>query len=192
MLNEVDNVNADQRAASGEQPRLAESGGSVDGEETNDAEVDNEVQDSATEPAVSTKSSRRQTLLESVAATARARPKKKLKMNQRGNLVPALPSSLIKRIVYDSQEKAGKRKTSLGKEHMQALEQATEWFFEQVSEDVEAYSQHGRRKKRVSEDDVLLLMRRQRLVRQPGELDELAQQWLPREVVKELDLPERP
>ena len=192
MFNEVDNVNADQRAASGEQPRLAESDASVDGGEINDAEVDNEVQDSATEPAVSTKSSRRQTLLESVTATARARPKKKLKMNQRGNLVPALPCSLIKRIVHDSQEKAGKRKTSLGKEHMQALEQATEWFFEQVSEDVEAYSQHGRRKKRVSEGDVLLLMRRQRLVRQPGELHELAKQWLPREVVNEMDLPERP
>lgn len=192
MLDEVDYVNAHQRAASGEHPQLAESIIPVDDEGTDDPEIDNEAQELATTPAVLAKSRRRQTLLESVAATARARPKKKLKMNRRGNLVPALPSSLIKRIVHESQEKAGKRKTTLGKDHMKALEQATEWFFEQVSEDLEAYSQHGRRKKRVSEDDVLLLMSRQRLLRNPGELHDLAKQWLPREMLNELDLPDGP
>jgi len=192
MLDEADNVNAHQRVASGEYLQLAEPIIPVNEEDSDGPEVDHEAQKLATAPAVSANSSRRQTLLESVAATAKARPKKKLKLNQRGNLVPALPSSLIKRIVHESQEKAGKRKTTLGKDHMKALEQATEWFFEQVSEDLEAYSQHGRRKQRVSEDDVLLLMSRQRLLRNPGELHDLAKQWLPREMLNELDLPDRP
>ena len=48
---------------------------------------------------------------------------------------------------------------------MAALEQATEWFFEQVSEDLDSYASHGRRKKRIDTDDVLLLMRRQRVLR---------------------------
>ncbi|KAK5077883.1 hypothetical protein LTR51_000065 [Lithohypha guttulata] len=137
--------------------------------------------------------SRRQTLLESVAATASStRPRKRLKVNQRGNMVPGLPSSLIKRIVNDLQQKANKRKVTLGKEHMQALEQATEWFFEQASEDLEAFSGHGRRKKRIDDDDVLLLMRRQRVLREDGELLEMARQWLPRDILNELDLPDRP
>lgn len=137
--------------------------------------------------------SRRQTLLESVAATASStRPRKRLKVNQRGNMVPALPSSLIKRIVNDSQQKANKRKVALGKEHMQALEQATEWYFEQVGEDLEAFSSHGRRKKRIDDDDVLLLMRRQRVLREDGDLLKMAREWLPREMLNELDLPNRP
>ncbi|KAJ9662927.1 hypothetical protein H2198_001155 [Neophaeococcomyces mojaviensis] len=150
----------------------------------------NELDNPATPQATS--SGRRQTLLESVAATARPQARRKLKMNQRGNMVPSLASSLIKRIVHDSQEKGKKRKTTLGKEHMKALEQATEWFFEQVGQDLEAYSSHGKRKKRIDADDVLLLMRRQRVLRHDGELRQLAKDWLPREMLNELHLPDRP
>ncbi|KAK5938425.1 hypothetical protein PMZ80_009395 [Knufia obscura] len=192
IVDDVNDVNAQQRAVSGEQPQLADSIVVVDNEEDEEHGFVEDAQDVPIVPPASASSGRRQTLLESVAATAKARPKKKLKMNQRGNMVPALPSSLIKRIVHDSQEKAGKRKTTLGKDHMKALEQATEWFFEQVGEDLEAYSQHGRRKKRVSEGDALLLMRRQRVLRNPGELHELAKQWLPRDMLNELELPDRP
>jgi len=139
----------------------------------------------------STINNRRRTLLES-AVQAKTRPRQKLKMNRRGNLVPSLPSSLIKRIVYRSQEKAKKRKTTLSKDHMKALEQATEWFFEQISEDLEAYSSHGKRRKRIDVDDVLLLMRRQRVLRNKGELRRMANEWLPREMLNELDLPNHP
>lgn len=131
-------------------------------------------------------------LVESIAAAAVTRPRRRLKMNHRGNMIPSIPSSLIKRIVHESQAKANKRKTTLGKDHMKALEQATEWFFEQVSEDLETYSQHSRRKKRIDADDVLLLMRRQRVLRNDGDLQKLAKDWLPREVLNDLDLPDRP
>lgn len=130
---------------------------------------------------------RRQTLLESVLAAAKPRSRKALKMNRKGNVVPSLPSSLIRWVANESQQKAGKRKIKLGKDHMKALEQATEWFFEQVGEDLEAYSSHGKRRSRISTDDVLLLMRRQRVLRRRGEFQELAQNWLPKETLKNFD-----
>lgn len=157
---------------------------------TNNTDEDENVLEQ--DETVSATSNRRHALLESVSAVATAHPRKKIKMNSRGNMVPSLPSSLIKRIVHKSQEKANKRKTTLGKDHMKALEQATEWFFEQVSQDLETYSSHGRRKKRIDADDVLLLMRRQRLLRTDGGLQKLAKEWLPPETLNELDLPDRP
>lgn len=137
-------------------------------------------------------SSRRQTLLETVAAAVEKKPsrKKRMKLNQHGNPIPSLPSSLIKRVIHDSQIKANKRKTTLSKEHMAALEQATEWFFEQASEDLADYANHSRRKTRIDEEDALLLMRRQRVLQQEGELRAFAKDWLPLEVFKELELPD--
>jgi histone H3/H4 len=129
---------------------------------------------------------RKQTPLEAIAS----RPRKKLKLTRHGTTVPPLPTSLIKRIAIDARTRVGKKKPVLGKDHVNALEQATEWFFEQVGEDLEAYANHARRKKRVTGDDVLTLMRRQRLCRQPGELAKLAKEWLPRKVLEELDVPD--
>lgn len=158
---------------------------------TDNDDSDNDEHPSEQGEGVSSASNRQHTLLESVSAVATVRPRKKMKMNSRGNMVPSLPSSLIKRIVHESQEKANKRRTTLGKDHMKALEQATEWFFEQVSQDLETYSSHGRRKKRIDADDVLLLMRRQRVLRTDGDLQKLAKEWLPREMLNELRLPNR-
>lgn len=129
---------------------------------------------------------RKQTPLEAVAS----RPRKKLKLTRHGTTVPSLPTSLIKRIAIDARTQVGKKKPVLSKDHVKGLEQATEWFFEQVGEDLEAYSSHARRKKRVIGDDVLTLMRRQRLCKKPGELAKLAKDWLPRKVLEELDLPD--
>lgn len=157
--------------------------------EIEDDEADEEEENDARVMGLpSTNTTRRQTLLESVIAAAKPRTRKKLKMNRKGNMVPSIPSSLIRWIANESQEKAGKRKIRLGKDHMKALEQATEWFFEQVGEDLEAYANHSKRKKRIDTDDVLLLMRRQRVLRRPGDLQEMAQAWLPREALKDLDL----
>jgi histone H3/H4 len=128
---------------------------------------------------------RNQTPLEAIAS----RPRKKLKLTRHGTTIPSLPTSLIKRIAIDARTRVGKKKPVLGKDHIKALEQATEWFFEQVGEDLEAYSNHARRKKRVTGEDVLTLMRRQRLCKKPGELANLAKEWLPRKVLDELDVP---
>jgi histone H3/H4 len=134
---------------------------------------------------------RRQTLtpIEAAAPTLVSR-RKRVKLTRHGIAVPSLPSSIIKRLAVESVTRRGKRKPVIDKASLTALEQAKEWFFEQVGEDLEAYSNHARRKKRVDASDVLTLMRRQRLLRDPGRLQDLAEQVLPPEALVELDLPE--
>lgn len=178
-----EDANAHLRTTSAGRPVLADSIVELDDDQGIQVDEDGSVEATLQ----STTTNRRQTLLESVIATAKPKARKKLKMNRKGNMVPSIPSSLIRWIANESQEKAGKRKIPLGKDHMKALEQATEWFFEQVGEDLEAYANHSKRKKRIDTDDVLLLMRRQRVLQRPGELQEMAQKWLPRETLKDLD-----
>jgi histone H3/H4 len=115
---------------------------------------------------------------------------KKLKMTSRGALVPSIPSSLIRRLATETAIRSGRRRPQLGKDHMKALEQATEWFFEQAGEDLSAYAEHARRKKKIKASDAEMLMRRQRVLEGDGELRQLAEHFLPEKVLDELDLPE--
>lgn len=116
--------------------------------------------------------------------------RKRVKETRHGTFVPSLPSSLIKRVAIEAQARLGNRRPQLGRDHMKALEQATEWFFEQVGEDLEAYSDHARRKKRVDRSDALMLLRRQGVLKGKGELIKAAKAILPKEAVAELDLPD--
>ena len=140
-------------------------------------------------------STRQQTAIEKAAAGTASRTEKRrrkpLKLTRHGTTVPTLPSSFIKRIAMETQTRLGKRKPALSREHVKALEQATEWFFEQVGEDLEAYANHGRNKKRIDESDVFLLMKRQRVSRGEGQLIALAEDFLTRAQLSELDLPQR-
>lgn len=136
--------------------------------------------------------SRRQTLLETATTVAQKSRRKKVKLTRHGTEVPSLPASLIKWIATKTQTRSGRRRPKFGRDHLKALEQATEWYFEQVGEDLAAYSSHGRRKKRIDNDDMLLLMRRQKVLSNPGELSKLAKEWLPKDIWKELDLPNEP
>lgn len=86
--------------------------------------------------------------------------RKKQKLSKHGLKVPSLPSSLIKRLGMDALTSLGRRKSRIGRDSLQALEQATEWFFDQIGEDLEAYSEHAGRKRRIDETDVLALMKR--------------------------------
>ena len=138
---------------------------------------------------LSPKSKRRLTQLQLASSKHEVgRRRRTVKMTKHGTLVPALPSSLIKKIATEVQVRNGGRKPAFGPDHTKALEQATEWFFEQVGEDLAAYSTHGRRKRRIDGSDVLLLMRRQRTGQGTAELRELAKDWLPKDVFKTLDL----
>ena len=125
-----------------------------------------------------------------VAAPTRVPRRKKLKLTRKGNTVPALPSSLVKRVAIDSMTRIGKKKPVITRESLAALEQATEWFFEQVGEDLEAYSDHAKRKKRIDDTDVLTLMKRQRVIGRGQNLEDLVQEYLPNEVLVDLDLPD--
>ncbi|OAP64998.1 hypothetical protein AYL99_00970 [Fonsecaea erecta] len=132
--------------------------------------------------------SRQGSVVEEEPQPAPRKPRrKKVKLTRHGELVPSLPSSLVRRVALEAQARLGNRRLKVGKDHMQALEQATEWFFEQVGEDLEAYSTHARRK-RIDQSDVLMLMRRQRLLQSDGELPKAAKELLPKEVAAGLSL----
>ncbi|RMD42732.1 hypothetical protein DV735_g2452, partial [Chaetothyriales sp. CBS 134920] len=153
------------------------------------AEEDDPAGIDSAEPAESVETDRQLTELESAAlTTSTTRRRKRVKMTKNGHMVPSLPVGLIKHIATEVQIRNGRRKPKLGKDQVAALEQATEWFFEQVGEDLAAYAEHSRRKKRIDEAAVLLLMRRQRVLKQAGHLQALAKEWLPRKVLDELDL----
>ena len=116
--------------------------------------------------------------------------RKKSRLTRRGNTVPALPSSLVKRIAIESMSRIGKSRPTISRESLTALEQASEWFFEQVGEDLEAYSNHAKRKKRIDDMDVLTLMKRQRVIGRDRSLEALAQEYLPDEVLVQMNLPD--
>lgn len=134
-------------------------------------------------------STRQITEIEAAAPTRMPR-RKKLKLTRKGNTVPSLPSSLVKRIAIDSMTRIAKKRPTITRESLIALEQATEWFFEQVGEDLEAYSDHAKRRKRIDDTDVLTLMKRQRVIGRGQILDELAEEFLPYEVLVGLNLPD--
>ncbi|RMZ84786.1 hypothetical protein DV737_g954, partial [Chaetothyriales sp. CBS 132003] len=137
----------------------------------------------------SAEADRQLTELESAALMAgTTRRRKRVKMTKNGQVVPSLPVGLIKHIATEVQLRNGRRRPKLGKDQVAALEQATEWFFEQAGEDLAAYAEHSRRKKQIDQADVLMLMRRQRVLKQAGQLQALAKEWLPKKVLDELDL----
>jgi histone H3/H4 len=124
------------------------------------------------------------------AVNARKPRRKRVKLTRHGIAIPALPSSLIKRVAIESMRRRGKQKPAIDRASLKALEQATEWFFEQVGEDLEAYSNHAGRTKRIDASDVLTLMRRQRVLKGDGKLGDFAFEHLPPSALLELDLPD--
>lgn len=119
-------------------------------------------------------------------STSRPRRRKKLKLAKSGNVVPTLPSSLIKGIAVDSVTRTGRKRPTIDGESQEALEQATEWFFEQVGEDLEVYSNHAKRRKRIDSSDVVTLMKRQRVLGRERDIEDLAEKYLPDEVLGEM------
>jgi histone H3/H4 len=109
---------------------------------------------------------------------------KELKISKHGLPYPSLPSSVVKRIATTfSRNFTGSSK--LSKETLLAIEQTSDWFFEQVSEDAAMYSNHAGRRT-IDESDVVTLMRRQRLLGKGQTVFSLAQKFLPRELVGEI------
>jgi histone H3/H4 len=143
-------------------------------------------------PSLRPDSSRERTrILTPIEAAAVHRPRRKrVKLTRHGVAIPALPSKLVKRIAIESMTRQGQRKPTIDRASLKALEQATEWFFEQIGEDLEAYSNHAGRTKRVDASDVVTLIRRQRAVSGKGKLGDFAVEHLPPEALRELRLPE--
>lgn len=87
------------------------------------------------------------------------RTQKQKKLSRHGIPVPLLPTGVVKRIATRFARTGAGSKAKINKETLAAIEQASEWFFEQASEDLATYSRHAGRKT-IDESDVVALMRR--------------------------------
>jgi histone H3/H4 len=85
--------------------------------------------------------------------------KKKLKVSKHGIQYPSLPAGVVKRLATTFARTAGNSKAKINKEALEAIMQASDWFFEQVSDDLGAYAKHAGRKT-IDESDIVTLMAR--------------------------------
>jgi histone H3/H4 len=87
------------------------------------------------------------------------RKKKALKVSRHGIPYPSLPSSIVRQLVTAVSRTRGSGKSAISKDTLTTIMQATDLFFEQVSEDLGAYATHAG-KKTIDESDVIALMKR--------------------------------
>ncbi|KAK1997412.1 hypothetical protein LX36DRAFT_657561 [Colletotrichum falcatum] len=104
---------------------------------------------------------------------------------------PSLPPAVVKRLANTFARSSGISKTKIGPEAMVEIQRASDWFFEQLGDDLSAYARHAKRKT-IDESDMLTLMRRQRQTSQTATPFSLAQRHLPRELLQELRMPKPP
>lgn len=113
------------------------------------------------------------------------RQRKAARESHFGIPVPSLPVGVVKSVATSFLRSSGKRRKNLNRDTVAALTQATEWYFEQLGDDLSAYSKHARRKT-IAEADVIALMKRQRLLSATSTPFSLAQKFLPRELQQEI------
>lgn len=85
--------------------------------------------------------------------------KKQKRVSQHGIEYPALPSSFVKRVAQTALHSSGLSNTRVSADTLVALTQASEWFFEQLGDDLGAYASHAKRKT-IEESDMITLMKR--------------------------------
>jgi histone H3/H4 len=85
--------------------------------------------------------------------------RKKVKVSKHGIQYPSLPAGVVKKLALTYARTAGNSKAKINKETLDAIMQATDWFFEQVSDDLGAYATHAGRKT-IDESDIVTLMAR--------------------------------
>ncbi len=101
------------------------------------------------------------TELEPVAtkrAEMRGPVKKTIKVSKHGHEYPSLPPAVVKRLAQNFAKASG-AKGKITPDALRAIMQATDWFFEQLGDDLQAYAHHAGRKT-IDESDVLTLMKR--------------------------------
>lgn len=95
----------------------------------------------------------------SVADTHKVTRKKRIKISKHGIQYPSLPPGVVKKLATTYARTSGNSKAKISKDTLDAIIQASDWFFEQISDDLGAYAEHAGRKT-IEESDVLTLMKR--------------------------------
>ncbi|KAI4870303.1 hypothetical protein F4820DRAFT_469665 [Hypoxylon rubiginosum] len=68
------------------------------------------------------------------------------KISRHGIEYPSLPQGVVKRLATTLAKTAGVGKSKISSDTLEAIMQATDWFFEQLGDDLSAYAQHAGRK----------------------------------------------
>ncbi|CZT04940.1 uncharacterized protein RCO7_09177 [Rhynchosporium graminicola] len=118
-------------------------------------------------------------------AQAKVVKKKKIKLSKHGIQYPSLPVGVVKKLATTFARTSGNSKAKINKETLDAIMQASDWFFEQVSDSLGVFANHAGRKT-IDESDILALMARQRQTSATTTPFSLAQRYLPRELLQEL------
>jgi histone H3/H4 len=84
---------------------------------------------------------------------------KQKKLSRHGIPVPNMPVGVVRKLATRFARARAGSKAKISKATLAAIEQASAWYFEQVSEDLAAYSKHAGRKT-IDENDVTTLLRR--------------------------------
>ncbi|KAF3002340.1 hypothetical protein E8E14_006699 [Neopestalotiopsis sp. 37M] len=126
-----------------------------------------------------------------IAARRGGRTQTGKKISKHGIEYPSLPKGVVKRLATTFAKTSGAGKAKLSADTLDAMMQATDWFFEQLGDDLSAYAKHAGRKT-IDESDMLTLMRRQRQIGASATPFSLAQRYLPRELLQELRMPVPP
>lgn len=98
-------------------------------------------------------------------APGRGRPKgsvtkkKVKKLSQLGAEYPPLPPNFVKRVAQRALQNSSLNNPRISADVVTALTQASDWFFEQMGDDLGAYAEHAGRDV-IDEADVITLMRR--------------------------------
>ncbi|KAI0161979.1 centromere kinetochore component CENP-T-domain-containing protein [Xylariaceae sp. FL1272] len=133
--------------------------------------------------------------------------KKGKKVSRHGIEYPSLPANVVKRLATTFARTTGSSKSKIAPDTLDAIMQATDWYFEQLGDDLSAYAKHAGRNT-INESDMITLMRRyvlqcfpmystfvvdilyrQRQTNSSTTPFTLAQRHLPRELLQEVRMP---
>ena len=95
----------------------------------------------------------------SVVRVPKPAKKRKVKISKHGIQYPSLPAGVVKKLATTYARTGGNSKAKISKDTLDAVMQASDWFFEQVSDDLGAYAKHAGRKT-IEESDIITLMKR--------------------------------
>ncbi|KAL7938330.1 centromere kinetochore component CENP-T domain-containing protein [Trichoderma chlorosporum] len=115
------------------------------------------------------------------------RPKKKKVKTSKARIsrhnieYPQLPPAFVRQVTQAAMQTTGLLNQRITADTLGALTQASDWYFQQLGDDLGAYANHAGRRT-IEERDVITLMNRQRILNPELSLFNLANRHLPREL----------
>ena len=144
---ECENDEEEGEALVGAEPDDIESDGAIAEEELRAYREDSAAGDRSLQP---------QTLETSKKPERR---RKELRVSKYGHEYPSFPPAIVKRLATGFARSYGNSRVKISKEALEAIMQATGWFFEQAAEDLASYADHAGRKA-IDDSDAITLMKR--------------------------------